>query len=282
MTEQDGRGSVSRRSVLKASGGALGGGVLGTGIAGAHGGSNTNSTHRCPDATREPRMVHYESSSAGSCADDHEKTKQLERGVKEALDGRYSTVGALIEEGYLPYFDFAPAADSERGGVSHWVNPEYVNDDSVVDPERPESILVDHKWWRPIGVMFIATDRGERIDPPPPVYGSEDEDDADPCLPWHTHVGLPGRYSWWKYRLFYENGSDGNIGRLPCDTPWMMHIWAYPHPESVYAHSAPPRGNRGGAPAEEAGFETDAVPGEDKLDWSVLPEAIVHRVTSRE
>ena len=223
-------------------------------------------------------MVHYESSSAGECADDHPETKRLKREVKRSFENRYSTVGALIDEGYLPYFDYAPAANAEEGGVSHWLNPGYINDDAVVDPERPESILVDHKWWRPIGVMFIATRDGERIDPPPAVYGGDDERGTDPCLPWHTHVGFPGRYAWWKYRLLYENGGDGAIGRLPCDTPWMTHVWAYPHPKGVYAHGAPPRGNRGGPPAEEAGFETDAVPGEDPLGWDALPDALVHKV----
>ncbi|MFC7195935.1 hypothetical protein ACFQL4_17020 [Halosimplex aquaticum] len=57
-----------------------------------------------------------------------------------------------------------------------------------------------------------------------------------------------------------------------------MHVWRYDHPESVYAHHAPPRGNRGGPPAEDAGFETDAVPGEDPLGPEVLPDAFLHRL----
>lgn len=57
----------------------------------------------------------------------------------------------------------------------------------------------------------------------------------------------------------------------------MMHVWAYPHPEGVYAHGAPPPEYRPGDPANEAGFETDAEPGEDELDWNVLPETVVQR-----
>ena len=57
----------------------------------------------------------------------------------------------------------------------------------------------------------------------------------------------------------------------------MMHVWTFPHPESVYAHGAPPQENRGGPPAEPAGFETDATPGEDRLSWKVLPDYLSDR-----
>ena len=270
MTSRDATPAVSRRAVLKASGGAAG--LLGVGSASASGGD----TERCPDATLRPSMIHYDHSLETVCSDDHPATKELKADVADALEYHYPTVGALIDDGFIPYFDFFTAEEGE--GWSHWINPEYLGDDSVMDPDRPESVLVDHRWWRPIGVMFIATRGGEPVEHPPAVYLDEKKDEE--CLPWHAHVGLPGRYGWWKYQQLYSEHAEKSK-RLPCRTPWMMHVWAYPHPESVYAHPAPPRGKRGGPPAEPAGFETDAVPGEDELGWRVLPDALRHRIKHR-
>ena len=54
----------------------------------------------------------------------------------------------------------------------------------------------------------------------------------------------------------------------------MMHVWTVDHPEGVYAHGGPPPEYRDREPADEAGFETDAEPGEDTLGWDVLPEEL--------
>ncbi|MFC7045134.1 hypothetical protein ACFQH6_06640 [Halobacteriaceae archaeon GCM10025711] len=272
MGSNDDSRNVSRRAVLRASGGAFGIGGLGSAWTSDDG--RTTVTQRCPDGTLEPNVVQYARAGAASCADDHPATRDLQHRVRESLEARYPTVGSLLDQGYVPYFDFM-TAEGETGW-SHWLNPEFVADDAVMDPDRPEAVLVDHRWWRPIGVMFTATRNGDRIDSPSAVYG--DEQTEHRCVPWHAHVGVPGRYAWWKFRLLSGERTDGETPRFPCRTPWVMHVWTYPHPESVYAHHAPPRGNRGGPPAEPAGFETDAVPGEDDLDWSVLPDAFLHHV----
>ena len=263
MERDDQTPDVSRRSVLRASGGAAGlsgvGSVLG---------------ERCPDATTRPTMEHCETANAEGCADDHPATEAIQRDVRNALDRRYPTVGALIDQGFVPYFDLAESRDPD--GYSHWLNPEFIRDGTVVDPVRPESVLVDNEWWRPIGVMFIATRDGEPVDDPPTVYGGDD--DAERCAPWHYHAGLPGRYAWWKYRNLYVNSLADLSARLPCRTPCMMHVWAYPNPDGVYAHDAPPRESRGGPPAEDPGFDTAADPGEDELGWDVLPAELENRL----
>ena len=273
MADEDDSHHLSRRDVLQVSGTALGLSGVGTASGAGLGGLGPD----CPDATREPRTVPCGGSNLSACADDHPATKRLQKRVRRSLSRRYATVGDLLDEGYLPYFDFL--ATERTGGWSHWLNPDYIGDDAFGDPDRPESIMVDHKWWRPLGVMFIATHRGRSVDGPPPVY----ETDGDgPCAPWHAHVGFPGRYSWWKYQHVYEGVGSGGLW-LPCRTPCMMHVWRYPNPNhgGVYAHDAPPRGKRGGPPAEKAGFETDAVPGEDELDWDVLPDMVVSKVKDK-
>ncbi|WP_126662654.1 hypothetical protein [Haloterrigena salifodinae] len=285
MSDGDDDVTVSRRTLLRASAGTAAFSTVGVGSAGASG-SNAAGTpwfdDRCPDATLEPNMGHCVENGIEGCADDHPTTTELRSGVQAVLEEHYPDVGALVDAGYQPYFD---TLEREDASYSHWINPEYVGDDAVLDPERPESVLVDDESWRSIGVMFIATRNGEEIDPPA-VYGGEasDAQPADdapigatadpetPCSPWHYHSGLPGRFAWWYYKQAYEHDfADGDID-LPCRTPCMLHVWAIDHPESVYAHNAPPAESREQEPAAEAGFETDAEPGTDELGWDVLPD----------
>lgn len=263
---------VTRRDVLRRSAGTAGSLGLGSVLVGD---GERLISNPCPDVTLGPSMDHYGDHGMGGCDDDHPETQAIKEDVAEALETNYPTVGALIDDGFIPYFDFLTGDD--KSGWSHWLNPRYLSDDDVLNPQRPESVLVDHRWWRPIGVMFFATRDGDRVDPPPAVYG-DDDSETEPCRPWHAHTGSPGVSSWWKYKMAYTNPSLTEILNASCRTPWGMHVWAYPHPKSVYAHSAPPPENRGGPPAEDPGFETDAVPGEDPLSPEVLPDVLKRRV----
>ncbi|WP_418280442.1 hypothetical protein [Halorubrum sp. DTA98] len=262
---------ISRRRLLCGSGGALGLLGLGSTSVTAHGSDRDDGDDggggRCPKPTLEPGMVHYDDSMHAVCSDDHPATQALQADVRAAVEEQFPTVGALIDAGFVPYFDFFA-----EGNWSHWINPEFIRDDSVLDPERPESVLVDHTWWRPIGVMFVATDDGEPVDPPPSSY--VDDGDGGACTPWHAHVGFPGRYSWWKYRKAYHGRAE-----FPCRTPWMMHVWLYPHRESIFAHAAPE--DRGGPPAEPAEFDTDADPNEVELGPEHLPDAVLGKLRGR-
>ncbi|MBX0323463.1 hypothetical protein EGH21_10525 [Halomicroarcula sp. F13] len=266
MTDEQTSGSLSRRDVLRASGGVFG-------LSGATGNASPSFslTGDCPDATTRPAMRDCEAATTAGCTDDHPRTKELSDEAAAALDADFDTVGALLDDGFVPYFDLL--TDGDAGGWSHWLNPRYIGDDSILDASRPAAVMVDNKWWRPLGVMFVATRDGERLDDPPDVYG--EGDDEDRCSPWHHHVGLPGRYAWWKYQQVWGDGADTGF-RLPCRTPCMMHVWTLPNPGGVYAHGPPPRGSRGGPPAEPAGFETTATPGEDVLGVDVLAEELLN------
>ncbi|WP_226012439.1 hypothetical protein [Halomicrobium salinisoli] len=264
MNRDDER-APSRRDVLRAAGGTVGLAGLATGSAAADEDHTPTPHGDCPDGTVGPSMVHYDDSIETVCSDDHPETQELHESVAAALDEQYPTVGSLIDDGFVPYFDFLTT--DQATGWSHWLSPEYVGDDTIVDSERPASVLLDHQSWRPIGMMFVATRDGEPVDPPPTVY----EDDDGACAPWHAHVGFPGRLSWWKFRVFAaEQTGAGIVPEFPCKTPWMMHVWAHPHPESRYAHDAPPPENRDVEPADP-GFETEADPDEDQFGPELLP-----------
>ncbi|QFU81623.1 hypothetical protein [Natronorubrum aibiense] len=270
MNDSDGYRSVSRRTLLRTS--------IGTATVSTVGVGQASATERvsidgfggeCPDATLEPSMGHCVDGGMDGCVDDHPATVELQAAVQETLEERYPDVGTLVDAGYKPYFD---TLDRDADGWSHWINPEYVGDESVVDPERPESVLVDNETWRSLGVMFIAAQDGEEIEPPA-VYGEDDSEDR--CSPWHYHAGLPGRFAWWYYRQAYERDFETGDVSLPCRTPCMLHVWTVDHPEGVHAHDGPPQEFRDGEPADDPGFETGAEPGTDELDWDALPEDLV-------
>ncbi|APW96611.1 hypothetical protein CHINAEXTREME_01970 [Halobiforma lacisalsi AJ5] len=296
---------LSRRTVLRAVSGTVALSVAGSGRVSASGsGSGSGSRGdlrslfdgRCPDATLQPSMGYCADSSTAGCTDDHPETVELQRAVRTSLETQYPDVGALVDAGFRPYFDVFGGGE----GWSHWLSPAHIGDEGVVDPERPEAVLVDNDSWRSIGVMFIATRDGERVEPPT-IYdadgavGGDDHGDAsghgkgheeppanDPsrCAPWHYHAGLPGRFAWWFYQQVYAREAGGDVTAdtdvaFPCRTPCMMHVWIVDHPEGVYAHDGPPPEYRQRPPAEDPGFETDATPGEDELGWDVLPDEVV-------
>ncbi|ELY89966.1 hypothetical protein [Natrialba taiwanensis] len=269
MTDGE-RTGISRRTVLRASGTAAAVPVLGTNRASADETAAPAPSPAlpgdCPDATVEPSMTHCEGTTMEGCADDHPATTELQSAVRETLAETYPTVGALLDAGFKPYFDTLDV--TEENGYAHWLSPEFIGDETVLDPERPESVLVDTRSWRAIGVMFIATRNGEAVEPMAVYDSSEGR-----CSPWHAHTGLPGRFAWWYYRHVYE-GTDDIEFSLPCRTPCMLHVWAVDHPEGVYAHDAPPASARDRESAADAGFETDADPGADELGWEVLPDAV--------
>ena len=276
MNRTESTSKLSRRTLLGASGGAVALSFVGNvGSAVDDDERERRRFGRCPDATLEPSMIHCPDASVEGCADDHPETERLQSAARETLERQYPTVGALLDQGFLPYFDVLRSPEAE--GYSHWLSPEFIDDEGTLEPARPESVLVDNEWWQPIGVMFVATAFGEPVTVPPAVYGA-DEPAEERCSPWHAHVGLPGRVAWWYYRQVYEGDFRRGDVLLPCETPCMMHVWTVDHPEGVYAHDPPPREYRRREPADP-GFETDAEPGTDHLEWGHLPEDAVPETT---
>ncbi|MFA9415044.1 hypothetical protein [Natrinema sp. HArc-T2] len=271
MYDSDDDRPVSRRTLLRVSVGTVALSAVGSVRADDGGGSDGSVPwldRNCPDATVEPGMTSCEGASTEGCADDHPATTELRSAVKEFLETQLPDVDALIDAGFKPYFDALEGGD---GSWSHWLHPAFIGDDGVLDPERPESVLVDNESWRSMGVMFIATRGGERVEPPA-VYGEDDAEER--CSPWHAHTGLPGRFAWWYYQQVYGEATTDAL-EFPCRTPCMLHVWTVDHPEAVYAHDAPPQEHRELSPASDPSFETDAVPGEDELEWDVLPNELV-------
>ena len=192
---------------------------------------------------------HDDGHHATSCADDHPVSKALVAEVQGELATTYKDIAALVALGYHPYFDsLVPGGYPPGGeGISHWINPNYINDGVVLDPQQPETILLDDWNW-PIGMMFI-NDPGV---PPKPVYANAD---GTTCSPWHPHTDYPARFGWYYYRAMYERQMEGEV---PEQTPEMMHVWAIPNAKGVYAaHDYPKREVRKGAPGPMPSYFSD-------------------------
>lgn len=161
-----------------------------------------------------------------NCDDAHPETLAIRSRVQYALEHVYTDVAVMAAAGYHPYFDVLVP-----GGVSHWIKPQFIDDGIVLDPLRPESIIVD-QWRRPVGIMFIENS----WEPGPPVYVNEGSGLA--CSPWHPHTDMPARVGWKWYRSMYTGDTSTAI---PAQTPAMMHVWAVDNPHGVYAaHDYPP------------------------------------------
>ncbi len=218
------------------------------------------------------------------CTDWPEPTKAIIRNSREALTSNFDDVGTLLAKGFIPYFDVV--RPGVAGGVSHWLCPEFIDDGSLdVDPYRPESVIMDNQYWRPLGPMYIATEEGDRVwaDRAEEIQVARSlwgyDNDCGTCHPWHSHSGLPGRFAWWYYRQVHEaDYASGDVEdlTLPCYTPPMMHAWIYPTPHGPHSATsgAPPRRYRPTEPGVP-GYPTPAIPGRDRLSYDVLPDAVV-------
>lgn len=145
----------------------------------------------------------------------------------------YNDVVVLTAMGYHPYFDIIIP------GITHWLKPQFIDDGVMMDPTRPESILVD-AWNRPVGVMFIE----ESSRPGPAVYTVQPGEGYEisgngQCYPWHPHTDAPARFGWMWYRAMYDGSAQDGSMEYPDETPAMMHVWVN-NPNGVYnAHDYP-------------------------------------------
>jgi len=113
----------------------------------------------------------------------------------------------------LGFFNFGVTAP---GGWDHWMNPEWIADDHVLDPTRPESLVYrsTEEGWVLEAAMFYL----------PPGHDMTNIPEDLAWLPgWHQHPELcvtpDGRYA----GLTDENGNC--FSGAPSDMPPMMHVW---------------------------------------------------------
>jgi hypothetical protein len=121
-------------------------------------------------------------------------------------------------------------------GDEHYINWSYVNDDKVLDPDYPESLVYQPRDGRKelVAAMFMLPD-GSTLDTVPDVGG--------PLTQWHVHNNLCFTEDPVAPTLAFGAGRGPVVGSDdPCPAPTqkranvpMIHVWIVPHPCGPFA-----------------------------------------------
>jgi hypothetical protein len=133
---------------------------------------------------------------------------------------RYRSLSAARADGY---FAFNPIGDP----LVHYVNPAYMHDGRILDPQHVESLVYENTLQGPVLVAAMYSLEDPNASPP---------DIAGQLTPWHRHDDL----------CFTPGGEV--VGAAPnCPagsatylTPWMLHVWLVPNRYGRFAADLDP------------------------------------------
>jgi hypothetical protein len=111
-------------------------------------------------------------------------------------------------------------------GTEHWVNWESINDEHILDPDHPETLVFDVKGpnEKTLAAAMFMLKRGDRLGDEPDVGGK--------LIQWHEHqdlcyAGTPGQWVVADVAMPPDECRPGT-SRLGEPVP-MMHVWIRPH-----------------------------------------------------
>lgn len=112
-------------------------------------------------------------------------------------------------------------------GTEHFINDEFLDDDAIFDPSRPESLVWDTSSGgrRLVAAMYMLQ-RGTPLEEAPNIGGD--------LMQWHIHNNLCYTASGLVMGLTDGNGECPAGLFLPEPTP-MVHVWLEPHPCGPFA-----------------------------------------------
>ena len=112
-------------------------------------------------------------------------------------------------------------------GVEHFINDDFMEDDVVLDPNQPESLVYDTSEGerRLVAAMYML-ERGMPLEDVPDYGGA--------LMQWHTHQNLCYTADGVLGGLTNGEGECPDGLFLPDPTP-MIHVWIEPHPCGPYA-----------------------------------------------
>jgi hypothetical protein len=140
--------------------------------------------------------------------------------TERVLPERFPTVATYeeLEAALIPmgFFEFGVSAP---GGYDHWINPGWLFDDHLIDPEFSESLVYQEQadgTWRLVSAMFMLE--------PDIDMDSIPEDIA--WLPgWHGHPELCVAGDGTFAGVTDPENPDCPEGTSQAETPLMMHVW---------------------------------------------------------
>jgi len=138
----------------------------------------------------------------------------------EKASARYGSLANAHADGYIA---FNPTGDP----LVHYVNPAYMQDGKILDPEHVESLVYENTLRGPVLVAAMYSLEDPNAAPP---------DVAGQLTPWHRHDDL----------CFTPGGEV--VGAPPgCPpgsatyyTPWMLHVWLVPNRYGRFAADLDP------------------------------------------
>lgn len=146
--------------------------------------------------------------------------------VREALQG-LTTVDDAVAAGY----DHPDGIDE-----FHLVNRTYLDDDALLNPQRPEFLVIDPDAGLVLGAMFLWT---------PGEHGPQL---AGPASVWHFHDATSGgdAFRCWDGPLPAVGAFDPvtdtcSRGDRRDQSPEMLHVWSIDHPGGPFATPMPTR-----------------------------------------
>jgi len=172
-----------------------------------------------PQAT--PPEVIWEVSQYATTAGPTEGQRQaaqslIERSYESARAHAWYDADRGTADGYVPM----------HHSVSHWANEQYVFDDVLLDPDRPEFLMYYQtpRGWALAGLMFLVDAPRARG---PQVGG--------PLTIWHYHVWAAGRCVLGGL-LIVDMPQDGacSQGERQFRSPEMLHVWLIDHPQGPF------------------------------------------------
>lgn len=112
-------------------------------------------------------------------------------------------------------------------GVEHFINDEFMEDDVVLDPSQPESLVYDTSEGdrRLVAAMYML-EEGLALEDVPDYGGA--------LMQWHTHQNLCYTADGVLGGLTNSEGECPDGLFLPDPTP-MIHVWIEPHPCGPFA-----------------------------------------------
>jgi hypothetical protein len=137
---------------------------------------------------------------------------------------KYAQTSAAVADGYASIGDAGT-------GSEHYIKLSLINDDVLLDPSQPESLVYTVKGDERIlaGAMYIASAR--------PTDDPELENWAGPLMQWHNH----GNLCWDQVNgvsqvvgLVDASGKCARGVNTGGENP-MVHVWITPHPCGVFA-----------------------------------------------
>ena len=133
---------------------------------------------------------------------------------------RYASLSAARADGYVPANPFGDE-------LVHYVNPSYMHDGRILDPQHVEFLVYESALRGPVLVAAMYSLEDPNATPP---------DVAGPLTPWHRHTDicftLGGEAVGW--------APDCPAGSATYLTPLMLHVWFVPNRGGRFAADLDP------------------------------------------